>query len=223
MILDIIILIFIVVSVFVGLKRGFVDTLIRLAGGIIALILAFTLQTSVADFITNQTGMDKQIAEGVKTSVNKMLVKEDNKTSNNESTLENSKLFAKTYEDIKNSQGEARESKLDEWSKSIAKFVVKGISFIAIFIVVSILIMIIRLILGGIMDLPVLKQLDGVAGLGAGFVLSIIQLLVIFAIISFISPMEIMSGINKLIEGSTIAKYLYNNNFLVTIISSKIL
>lgn len=224
MILDVVIIVFVVISTIIGYKRGFTDTLIRLGGGIVALILAFVLQSSVADVITDKTGVDKQIAEGFKTSITKMLVKEDkgNVKTNND-FLTGSKLFAGKYQDIKNSKGEARESKVVEWSNSISKFVVKGISFIAIFIAVSLVIMILRLILGGVMDLPVLKQLDGVAGIGAGFVLSIIQLLVIFSIFSFISPMQIMSGINELIENSTVAKYIYSNNFLVSIIASKLL
>lgn len=227
MVLDIIIVIFILVSVVVGFKKGFTDTVLRLAGGIIALVLAFMLQGSVAQFITEQTGMDKQIAEGVKSSITKMLIKENTtptkEQNDNTNFLTSAKLFADKYQDIKNSSGNERESKIDQWSMSVASFVVKGISFVAIFIAVSIVIMILRLILGGVMDLPVLKQLDGLAGLGAGFVLGIIQLLVIFAIISFISPMQIMSGINNLIEASTIAKIIYNNNFLVSIIASKIL
>lgn len=226
MVLDIIVLIFIGASIIMGFKRGFTDTVIRLAGGIIALILAFVLQSSVATFISENTGIDKQISEGVKTSVTKMIKNEASTATNNKESnnfLSSSKMFSGQYEDIKNSSGQTRESKLDEWSKSIAKFVVKGISFVVIFFAISILIMILRLVLGGVMDLPVLKQLDGLAGLGAGFVLAIIQLLVICSIISFISPMEIMSGINKLIENSTLAKFIYNNNFLVAIISNKLL
>jgi len=224
MILDIVIIVFVVISIIIGYKRGFTDTVIRLGGGIIALVLAFILQNSVADFIADKTGVDKQISEGVKTSITKMLVKEDKGSeATNDDFLTSSKLFAGKYQDIKNSKGEARESKVAEWSNVVSKFVVKGISFIAIFIAVSLVIMILRLILGGVMDLPVLKQLDGLAGLGAGFALAVIQLLVIFSIFSFISPMQVMSGINKLIEASTLAKFIYNNNFLVSILASKLL
>ncbi len=227
MILNIAIIIFVLISIIVGYKRGFTDTVLRLAGGIIALVLAFLLQNSVANFITNQTGMDKQIAEGVKKSVTNMLIKEDKQPSTsddkNSSVVMNSKSFLEKYEEMKKASGEERTTKIDEWSMSIARFVVKGISFIAIFIIVSLLVMIVRLILGGIMELPVLHQLDEVAGLGAGFILAIIELLVVFSIISFISPLEIMSGINNLIESSSIARFIYNNNFLVTIIASKIL
>ncbi len=227
MILDIIIVIFVLASIFIGYKKGFTDTVIRLGGGIIALVLAFMLQGSVAEFITDKTGMDKQISGGVRTSVEKMLMG-DNKsgesnTEKNDGFFANSKMFEAKYKEIKDAEGKAKESKIDEWSSSIAQFIIKGISFIAIFIAVSILILILRLILGGIMDLPVLKQLDGVAGIGAGFVLAIIQLLVIFSIFSFISPMQIMSGINNLIETSYIAKFIYNNNILVSIIASKLL
>lgn len=227
MILNIIIIVFVVGCMLIGLKRGFTDTVIRLAGGIIAIILAFVLQSSVANFITDKTGFDKQISQSLRTNITKVLTKED-KTSiierdNNEMFLGMPNILSQRYEEIRNSSGKVRDSKVNEWSNAIAKFIIMGISFIAIFITVSILIGIARLILGGIADLPVLKELDGLAGLGAGFILAIIDLMIVFSIISFISPMQMMAGLNRLIEGSTIAKFISDNNFILTIITNKFL
>lgn len=226
MILDIIILIFIAGSVVLGYKKGFTDTTIRLFGGIIGIILAFMLQGNVAEVITKNTAIEKQIAEGIKKQVTEMVINEETSKeaiSSDSSKFTTNSLFSQKYADIKKAKGNVRKSKIDEWSLSIAKFIVKGISFVSIFIVVFLIITILRMVLGGVMELPVLKQLDSLAGLGVGFVLAIIELLVIFSIISFISPMQIMDTVNKLIENSKIAKIIYDNNFLVTIIAKKLL
>lgn len=54
-IFDIIIVVFFLISIFAGYKRGLIDALVKLASFAIAVILAFVLCAPVGNYITQNT------------------------------------------------------------------------------------------------------------------------------------------------------------------------
>ena len=217
MVLDIALIVIILLGVFIGYKRGFVKVVIKLGTMILAIVLAFVLQNSVAEFIGEELGLKNTISVAVE---NKLGEFADGKGDKKELNIP---ILEKTIEDISKAKDNEKQEAISNWTTKIADFVVKGLSFILIFLVVSITMGIIGLILNTITELPVLKTLNGVLGASTEFVLMLFRIFIVLAIISFLSPLEILTTITNYIDESCITKWLYENNIIVSIIGRKLL
>ena len=219
MILDIVLVIIILLSTFIGYKKGFVKVIIKLCTFVVAIILAFLLQSSVAEFIGESLGFNTTIHTAIENNLEKFTTNKDGeeKQEINIPVLEN------TIDKINGVAEDKKTEAISKWSDKITAFVIKGISFIAIFAVVSILMGIIGLILDTVVSLPVLKTLNGTLGAGVGFVLVLLRILILLAIVSFLSPLEIMTVVTNYIEQSCITKWLYENNIIISIIGRNLL
>ena len=82
---------------------------------------------------------------------------------------------------------------------------------------------IIGMILDTVVKLPVLKTLNGTLGAGIEFILMILRIFILLAIISFLSPFEILTVVTDYINESCITKWLYENNIIIAIIGRKFL
>lgn len=216
MILDIVLIVLLLLGGFIGYKRGFVKVVIKLATFILAIVLGFLLQPSVADFIGESLGFSNTISTAIEDKLSEV--------SDNDGEKEiNIPVLEKTLKEIEKVSQDKKAETISNWSEKISDFVIKGISFIAIFLVVSILMGIIALILDTVVQLPVLKTLNGTIGAGIEVVLVLLGVLVVLAIISFLSPLDMLNVANNYINESCIIKWLYENNIIVSIIGKKIL
>lgn len=75
--------------------------------------------------------------------------------------------------------------------------------------------MFVKLISNLITKLPVIKQFDELGGGIYGTVRAGVTILIIFTIVSAISPIIPDSGIIKVINESHIAKFIYENNVII--------
>lgn len=217
MIVDIVLILAVALSIFIGYKKGFVKVAVKLATFVFAIILSFLLQSSVAKFVGEEVGLKNTISVAVQSKLTSL-------TENKESDKEiNIKMLEKTINEINNAAEDKKAELIKTWSDNITNFVLKGISFIVIFITVAILMGIIGLILNTVVKLPVLKTLNGVSGAIAGFIVMLLRIMILLTIIYFMSPLEIISPVIKYINSSCITKLLYENNIIVNIIGSKLM
>ena len=218
MILDIVLIFIILIGVFIGYKKGFVKTIIKLGTFIIAFLIAFVLQSSVADFIGETLGFNNTISSAVE---NKLIEITTDKEDKSEQDI-NIPVLEKTINEINDVADEKKEEVILGWSNRVSTFIIRGISFIAVFIVVSILMGIIGLILDTIVELPVLKTLNGILGSVIEVILIVLRIAILLTIISFLSPLDILKPITNYINESCITKWIYENNIIVHIIGRKI-
>ena len=219
MILDIVLLLIILLGAFIGYKRGFVKVAIKLGTFILAIILAFLLQSSVAEFVGETLGLKNSIYVAVEDKLVDFTTTEEDESE----TKVNIPILEKTVDEINNATEDKKADVIADWSNNISDFVIKGISFIGIFLVVSILMGIIGLILDTVCKLPVLKTLNGALGAGTEVLLMIFRILIILAIISFLSPLEVLTTVTNYINESCITRWLYENNIIISIIGRKLL
>ena len=217
MIIDIVLILAVALSIFIGYKKGFVKVAVKLVTFVFAIILSFLLQSSVAKFVGEEVGLKNTISVAVQSKLTSL-------TENKESDKEiNIKMLEKTINEINNAAEDKKAELIKTWSDNITNFVLKGISFIVIFITVAILMGIIGLILNTVVKLPVLKTLNGVSGAVTGFIVMLLRIMILLTIIYFMSPLEIISPVIKYINSSCITKLLYENNIIVNIIGSKLM
>lgn len=212
MVLDIILIAFLGLSVFLGFRKGLISKIIGIAGFGIAILMALMLQSSVVKFMNNTLPVGKQINDTVYENVNNIV--KENKTDND--------FYNEILKVIQGTTEQEKEAKIRELSNSITDFILRGISFIGVFILTYIIVLILGVMLNGIFSLPILNSVNKLGGMGIGFVLGLLQIWIILAIISFLSPMDFMLKTNELISSSTLVNLMYNNNFVTAIVSKSV-
>jgi len=173
----------------------------------------------VAEFIGESLGINNTVHTAVENKLTDF-------SSNNEESQRkkvNIPVLEKTISEINSANEDKKIEIISDWSNKITDFVVNGISFITIFIVVSVLMGIIGLILGTVVKLPVLKTLNGTLGAGIEFVLMMLRISILLSIIYFLSPLNILTAVTDYINTSCIIKWLYENNIIILILGRKIL
>lgn len=217
MIIDIVLILVIALSAFIGYKKGFVKVIVKLGTFLIALVLAFLLQSSVAKFIGEDIGFKNTISTTVQNKLSDYAKsKEDDKKTD-------IKMLEKTIDEINSAAEEKKAEVIQKWANNIADFILKGLSFIIIFFTVAIVMGILSLILNTVVKLPVLNTLNGVLGLGAAVILMTVRIMILLTIIYFVSSLEIIQPVINYINTSCITKLLYENNIIVNILGRKLM
>jgi hypothetical protein len=104
---------------------------------------------------------------------------------------------------------------LGKVSELLAGVVIDVISLILLFILIRFGLIFVRFILKGIAKLPVFKQMDKLGGIAFGAIEGLLLLYIIFAVLTIFHSSVQVQGIFDAIDSSTIAKYIYQHNFIV--------
>ncbi len=216
MILDVIIILILALSAFLGYKKGLVTMVISLAGIIVAIILAISLQNSVAKFLIEKTGLGDSIKTQISDTINQTMLNKEGQVQD-ESNIEKKDNFISNFikEDIV-------AENVDTVAENITLFIFKGISFIAIFIVTIIIMYIIRMILNLVCELPILNSINKIGGLIGGIFKGSLIIFIILAIINLLEPMGFVTPIISFINSSIVTKFLYSYNLIVLMIKGNL-
>ncbi len=202
LVLDIILIALIAFGAFRGYKRGLVGVVVGFASLILSIILAFAFQSIVAEALYN-SGIGDSLKEVVQENIQTML--------DNGENVEDS-----FYGNILNST--ITEDKVQQAGEIVTMFVMKGVSFILIFLAVRLICYILQMILNIVFNLPILSSINQIGGIAVGVLSTLIKVWILLAILSFITPLPMFNGIAEYIDNTFLVKLLYNNNLLVTII-----
>lgn len=214
-IIDLIILGLILLCVLLGYKKGLTKCVIKVLSFVIAIIIAVVLFKPISNFVINNT----QIDDNIKNSIVEIVavdVEESGKVKE-DSNLPKS-IVNNINEKIENSVNETKATVINTVAEQISKTAVNVCVGIGIFIVARIALIFVSALSSLITDLPIIKQFDKLGGVIYGLLEALIIIFIIFAIISFISPIIEGSGIITAINKSILGSVFYNNNLLMNII-----
>lgn len=216
---DLIIIIVIGISAFVSYKKGFTKTFIKLISFFVAIILALLLYKPMAQFLKDNTQIDEWIVTNI------VRINSEKEEENIESKEEiNEKSIQETIDNlpqnIKDSIGieEIKDQAVETVTENLVNSILNIISMIGIYVIARLILVIVCFVLDGIMQIPVLKQINELLGLVLGILLGIIQIYTICAIITFLAQIVDLNSIVEYINSSLIAKMMYNNNLLIALI-----
>ena len=202
--IDILVVLLVVLGAFSGHKKGLVGILVGFAALILSIVLAFMFQSVVADAIYD-TGLGQSVAGIAKNNMQDMM-----KNGENVDKSIYGKVLSNTVTD----------DNLTVASENISRFVMKGLSFIAIFLIVRIICYILQMILNVVFNLPILSTVNGIGGTVVGGLSVLIRIWVVLALISFVSPLPMFDSIVSYIDKTFLVKLLYNNNLLVAVVKA---
>lgn len=211
MILDIIIIIIFVLSAFIGYKKGLINTLMSVITIIVAILLAFILKNSVADNLYKNTSIGTTLEERISDMISEEIEKSGIEELKNNSIIN----MIIPEEDIGQDVTEIL-------APQITVFIIKGISFVGIFIIVYIICYMLTMILNIVFKLPILGSFNKIGGVITNLIKSLIKIWVILALIYFTSFIPITISLVDHINESVITKTLYDNNIIVNLLKPKV-
>lgn len=228
--LDFGLIIFAIIFIIVGLKRGFMTTILSSFSFSINLILSFFLCKPMSNLLNGIFNLEGSIAGNYSSkliqassdfSVNLLEIPESNLSSFVENTINKSGLsnFANKltnlflnnnslYSTLHNSSYTVR-TLADIISSAFANFFTTIISFILCVIIIYIVVWILGLIVNKLRTIGFIKAVDDILGLIYGLFRCFISLIIISLVIKLISAFSFMSGVINYIHSSAIGNFIY--------------
>ena len=186
--IDIIFIAIILLSAFLGYKKGLVNMASKLFAGILAIIITLILYQPVSNAIIKNTPLQTKIEN---------IIIEKTQTENQE---ENSNVI-----------NELSQNMIKEQAKNISINVVHAITMIGIFLLVKIILSIVFALINGIANLPILKQFNEVGGIAYGLVRGAIISVICIALLGVYAKINPQNKINTEIENTNLTKIVYKN------------
>lgn len=192
-IIDIIVILFILLCVFYGYKKGLVKVGLKLLNLIIAILITFILYRPIGDFIINNTQIDENIENTILGKLEKNDKKEDKEFT--EYALDNAKKVI-----------------MPEMARSLAINIIYICITITLFLLSRLILFIISSCTNVITNLPIIQQCNKVGGIIYGLIIGIIIVYTILLIIKMYCQVNPENQANKIIEETLITKTMYSTN-----------
>jgi uncharacterized membrane protein required for colicin V production len=226
--MDIVVIAIVALSGFFGYKRGFIKTAISLFSFFIAIGIALLFYKPVAVILTEKTQIDDWIIERICDYDYEADKEDSNKNeskaiaSSEEETEQGiietlSEQFPQSILESFDFEKTKRDLKLEAATK-ISESIMKVLSVIIIFLVIKVTLFVASFILNGIVQMPVLKQLNEILGLFFGAIMGFLELYIAFAIITFISSITDLTFVTDALKGSLIASIMFENNIILKLL-----
>ena len=220
MIIDIVIILIFIVSIFIAYIRGLSSVIYQLASWIITIILIFVLCRPITNVIIDTTSLDESISESIQVNLEENFgddLEEGNTIDEEDSNISNSV--------IKLINGYIDEAK-EEGSENITKYVSDEISYIAvsaivilgIFIFARVVSILLKFILEVIVSIPIFGTVNKIGGIAYGVIRAFLIVYIILAIISLLSPTLANTEVISMIKSSNIGSIFYNDNVILNFI-----
>lgn len=194
LIIDIVIIAIVVLSIFLGYKKGLVALSIQLFAFIIAVLITFILYQPVTNFIVNATGIDEAIQNAILEKAND-IIQEDSEMSNT------------IVEEVKNDM-------LPETARTISINIITFVVVILLFLIVKIGLRFVTALANVVTKLPILKQANEVGGIVYGFIRGLLIIYVILLVINISGEISPQNSVYKSINETNLGKIMMEYNAL---------
>lgn len=204
-VIDIIIILFILASTYLGYKKGLVKVAVSMIAFLVAILITVVLYRPIANLIIDNTDLDEKLQQMVEKNLDSVTA--NRKMENNEEGITKSILDG------------AKKEIVPGTSRTIAINIIYGITMIALFIVSRLLLILINLLADTITSLPILKQFNEAGGIAYGLLRGMIIVYVILIIINILISLDSEGNINNILQSSIITKNLINYNLFNVFLS----
>lgn len=210
MIADIVVIAIMLLCIFLGYKRGLIKVSVRILGFLVALIIAFILYTPISNYIINNTDIVNNLEETIQ---NKLYTEEEGEDPEvNENFISTMEKYIENYAD------EMKENSSEYIAKGLAIAIVRGGTWIGLFIIARIAMIFIKIFASIIENIPIIKQFNKAGGTIYGILEGFLIIYAMLAIINLTAPMIEHNKTIEEIQNSHICKTMYENNLLLKII-----
>ena len=195
-IIDGIIILFILVSVFLGYRKGLVSLGIHLVAFIVALVIAFILYRPIGSLIINSTKIDESLQRTIETKLEEVIENDDTQIVTNSII------------------GDIQSGAIQETSRSLSINIIYGATIIILFIILRIALVFISAIANWVAELPILKQVNKAGGIVYGLLRGVLITYVVLLVVGIIITFNPNGGLNEAINQTYLAKVMMEYNIL---------
>lgn len=195
-IIDGVIILFILISVFLGYRKGLVSLGIHLVAFIVALVIAFILYRPIGSLIMNTTEIDESLQGAIETKLEEIV-------GNDDAQIVTNSII-----------GDIQSGAISETSRSLSMNIIYGATIIVLFIILRIALVFISAIANWVAELPILKQANKAGGIVYGLLRGVLITYVILLVISLIITFYPNGGLNEAIDQTYLAKAMMEYNIL---------
>ncbi len=186
---------FIALSVISGLRKGFILSVSNIACIIAAIYIAKSYYKDVALFLISKTALEDKTL--------KFLQEKNPMSGFLHGMTKGNPIFS--YSD----------SFASDFNSFASVLIINAIAVICIFLAARITLAVAESYLTGLSALPGLRDLNRLGGAALGLAKSVIILLLIFAVITPVSALQVMEPVSNGIKASMLAQYFYTYNFIL--------
>ena len=191
-IIDIVIIAFILLSIFLGYRKGLVTLAIGACTFIIALVVTIILYKPVGNLIINTTGIDEMLQIYILEKVDEVIVEDSEQTNY-------------LIESAKNGL-------LPETSKTLANNIVYGGVMLILFIGAKLDLRLVEAIANLVAKLPIINQFNKLGGALYGFLRGALLVYVVLLVISIVGTINPRNVVHQNLNESSLGKIMYENN-----------
>lgn len=229
--LDLAIVVFAVVFVIIGIKKGFMTSILSHFSFGLNCLLSFFFMKPI-EFIYNKCGLGSVIANSYYTkfvgtasefSVNLMDIPKEQLSSfvggaiNNSGVNGISKWLFRVFLNKPSLYEQLHESGVQSrtlgqiFSETYSSFFMTIISFVTSLVIIFLMVMLFRLIVKKIRQVGFIKVVDNIFGVFYGLLRCLIVFIILSFVIKLISPLSFMRPVTDYINGSFFGKLIYNH------------
>ena len=222
-ILDGIILLICLICVLVGVKKGFIHSVVRFLGAVIAALLASTLGGALAQWLFD-TMFRGAMVEKINSSL-QALGSENAAAAAGQvlaslpdflvRALEEAGVTLETVSHAKNSQTSGAAGMVVDYLSPVFVNFLKVLAVIVLFFLFTTLARLLAALISDLLRLPILRELDGVLGGAFGFLLALVSVWVVVAGATVFMPMLDSSSqqqVQAALDSSLLTGTLVNMN-----------
>lgn len=189
-IIDIVIILFILASIYLGYKKGLISLGIQLFAFIISLIITLILYRPIGSMIINTTQLDEKLQEIIQVNAESVISEDsDNKITN------------ELIESAKNGM-------LPDVSKSLAINIIYGVTMLVLFIVSRICLIFIKSLSDLIAKLPIINQFNKLGGVLYGLLRGLLITYAIVMIMNLMITFNPKGSLNEIMNETYLAKMI---------------
>lgn len=214
-IIDLILIGILLLSTFLGYKKGLIGVAFKIISFIIALIITLILFKPISNYIITNTEFAKNIENVIIEKLSTSEIEEGQISK--ESTELPNVVVDYINGGIQDSVDQAKDSVVKVVAHNLTETAISIIVMIGIFIITRLLLLLVKTVLEVVAEIPIIKQFNEIGGIIYGIIRAILLIYVILAIISLIVPMLDNTTILTTINDSILTKILYNNNIILMI------
>lgn len=216
-IIDSIIVGIIILSTYLGYKKGLIGVAFKILSFIIAIVITVILYRPATTYIINNTTIDETIEN---TIIQKFAGTQIDKGQTIKSEDINAPEIVVNYINniVINTVNDSKDAIVKTVAKDLTINIINIIVILGLFIITRLLLIFAKVLFEAISEIPIIKQFNEIGGIIYGILRGVILILVILAIISVILPTIDKTEILKMINNSFIGGLLYNNNIILKIL-----
>lgn len=222
----IVVLVILAVNALYGFKKGLIRTIFSFCSLLIAIVLTIWINPMVGDLMKN----NDKFYSGVVQRVEKMLPdqnQEENgkeKDSSDKTTYIKKLPFPKSFKNsLMKKESDYRDLAFDSFrdyvSHYVAGIIINAMAFILTFVIMTAVLWAICFMLNIISKLPILNQINKLAGMMAGLLQGLVIVWLFFIVLTVLGSSKFGQDTLQMIEQDDILSLIYNNNILLGFIT----